>query len=68
MGGAVLDRQEDGVPQFLGRFGLEHGQLALLGHCEDLGGLAFAGGVALAEVPVDDDLHGAVAGAVTRRR
>ena len=74
MGGAVLDGELDGGALALGRFGLEDGELPLLGDREDLGGLALAGGVALAQVTVDDDPHRTdpaadpAADAVVRRR
>jgi len=54
---AVLHGQFDDGALCLGRFGLEEGQLPLLGNREDLGRFAFAGGVALAKVPVDHDPH-----------
>src|SRR6516165_7205237 len=54
VGRAVLDGQPDRVPQLLGGLGLQDRVVPCLGHREDLGRLALAGRVALAQVAVDD--------------
>ena len=67
MGGAVLHGQLDGGTLALGRLGLEDGELPLLGNGKDIGCLALASGMALAQIPVDLNSHDATADPVRRR-
>jgi hypothetical protein len=67
VGRAVLDGKLNGSALALGWLGLEDSEFPLLGNGKDLGCLALASGMALAQIPVDLNSHDATADPVRRR-